>query len=171
MKEIKNLKIGHCKLILKNSITYSELCNFIFICECLLYLTSCSRYGKLENQLSKNPENNLSALDNRNIIDEQQKILSDSLMGLACNVDVNLDCQPQRSSLPQTWNISTPLSEQKLRRIALYLSNEVQGSTNSCEKFALLLKTECNIKEPVVRMFYAHPSKLLKPIWYYQTIS
>jgi hypothetical protein len=46
------------------------------------------------------------------------------------------------------------------QRFVLYLSSSVQENKNNCEKFALLIKTECKIDEPVISMFYDKQDQL-----------
>lgn len=73
--------------------------------------------------------------------------------GFSCNIDLDLDCQPPSNYSDivlngKSWNNGT-FSE----RTALYTATDVQNSVDGCQLFALMLKTECGVGDPVSVVF------------------
>jgi hypothetical protein len=130
--------------------------NFFIVAYCisLLFVSACQKNPELNNPSTVSQESSTDIFS-RAAKKVSNKPTVESLTGLACNVDVNFSCKPKTGAkLPNGLTGTVWQAHTLAQRTALYLSSAVQGSAEYCQKFALMMKTECMIETPVISMFY-----------------
>jgi hypothetical protein len=76
--------------------------------------------------------------------------------GRVCNVDLNIECERPVNYLNIVIGGPKWSPASYVDRYVLYNSTDVQGSVDGCNLFAMLLKTECAIQEPVNVVFHSN---------------